>query len=70
MRQCRRYHNDLASGLSEEEMCGFPLGCPFGFPLGCPFGSLTLSTKRVEGGDGVKLLNACTCGDVGGDCAM
>ena len=48
--------------MSEEETCGFPSWCPFG--------SLTLSTKRVECGDGVKLLNACTCGDDGGDCAM
>lgn len=40
------------------------------FPFWCPSGSLTLRTKRVEGGDGVKLLNACTCGDDGGDCAM
>ncbi len=50
--------------MSEEETrarCGM---APF------PFGSLTLRMKRVEGGDGVKLLNACTCGDDGGDCAM
>lgn len=60
--QCRRYYDDFLSGLSEEETCGFSFRCPFG--------SLTLSTKRVEGGDSVKLLNACTCGDDGGDCAM